>query len=133
MARDPSEFIHHIAQVIFDKKGSNILAMDVRKISSMTDYVIIANGNINRHVIALAKVIQDECSKEGLPAAYFEGMQHGDWIVLDYFYIMIHLFVPDMRQKYQLERLWSHGKIIDLNFLEEKSKTKLEVGIDGDG
>jgi len=50
---------------------------------------------------------------EGHPA-YMEGLQNGDWVVLDYIHVMVHLFVPGLREKYQLERLWSQGKVLDL-------------------
>ena len=100
--------------MIFQKKGCQIIALDIRGISSVTDYVLIANGNVERHVVALARDIQKHLAKKGKKYAYIEGMQHGDWIVLDYIEFVIHLFVPSMREKYQLERLWSDGKVIDL-------------------
>ena len=114
MVKDSSNAIHKIAQTIYDKKGSNIIAIDVRGISSITDYVLIADGNVDRHVVALANEIQDIMREGGEKPVHIEGKQSGDWIVLDYFQVVIHLFLPEMRQKYQLERLWPDGKVIDL-------------------
>ena len=58
MDRNPLELLNDIAQVIYDKKGSNILALDVRGLSSITDYLLIAEGNIDRHVTAMAKAMK---------------------------------------------------------------------------
>ncbi len=115
-----SNCVLEIAQAIFDKKGSNIIAIDVRGISSITDYVLIADGNVDRHVVALAKEIEDIMRDGGERPVHVEGLQNGDWIVLDYFWVVIHLFVPEMREKYQLERLWADGKVIDLSLQEKK-------------
>lgn len=114
MAKDSIDAIQEIARTIYDKKGSNIIAIDVRGISSISDYILIADGNVDRHVVSLAKEIQDVMREIGEKPLHVEGMQNGDWVVLDYFQIMIHLLVPEMRQRYQLERLWPDGKIIDL-------------------
>ena len=112
--------VREIAQTLFDKKGFNIIAIDVKGISSITDYVIIADGNVDRHVVALAKEVEDIMRDAGEKPAHVEGMQNGDWIVLDYFYVVIHLLVPEMREKYQLERLWPDGKVIDLSLQEKR-------------
>jgi ribosome-associated protein len=111
---DPLFYLNTIAQTIFDKKGSNILALDVREISTLTDYVVIAEGNIDKHVIAIAQAIIDRLQQFGLRAIYAEGMKTGDWIVIDYLHIMVHIFMPGLRDKYQLEQLWKEGHIIDL-------------------
>ncbi|WP_194847484.1 ribosome silencing factor [Candidatus Neptunochlamydia vexilliferae] len=115
-----TDYLKQIAQTIFDKKGSNIIAIDVKGISSITDYILIADGNVDRHVVSLAKEIQDVMREVGEKPAHVEGMEHGEWVVLDYFQVVIHLFLPEMRQKYQLERLWPDGKVIDLDFEVKK-------------
>lgn len=111
---DPLFYLNAIAQAIFDKKGLNILALDVHEISSLTDYVIIAEGNIDKHVIAIAQGIIDNLEQLGQSPIYVEGMKAGDWVVIDYLHIMVHLFMPGMRDKYQLEQLWREGHIVDL-------------------
>jgi ribosome-associated protein len=106
--------LNAIAQAIYDKKGINILALDVRGISTLVDYVIIAEGNVDKHVVAIAQAVEDALEELGMRPYSSEGMKSGDWIVLDYFDIMVHLFMPGLRDKYQLEELWRGGKIIDL-------------------
>ncbi len=112
--QDSSFFLNAIAQAIFDKKGFNILALDIREISNLTDYVIIAEGNIEKHVSALAHAIIDHLEELGQKPIYVEGEREGDWVVIDYLHIMVHLFVPELREKYQLEQLWKQGHIVDL-------------------
>ena len=112
--QDPLVLLNAIAQAIFDKKGSNILALDVTAISTVTNYVVLAEGNVDKHVIAIAHAILDALESLGMRPYFTEGMKNGDWVVLDFFSIMVHLFMPGMREKYQLEELWREGKIIDL-------------------
>jgi ribosome-associated protein len=115
MKNDPLDMIDLIGQAIFDKKGINILALDVREISTITDFVIIAEGNVDRHVIALGKAVIEALEQIGEKPAHLEGLQSGDWVVLDYMEVMVHLFMPGLRDKYRLEDLWKEGKIIDLS------------------
>ena len=73
MKKEPSKLVKRLAQLIFDKKGSNIIAIDVRGISSITDFVLIADGNVDRHVIALAKEIEETLKEEGERPVHVEG------------------------------------------------------------
>jgi len=107
--------LNSIAQMIYDKKGYNILALDVQGISTITDFLVIAEGNVDRHVISMAHTIVEEMKESGEKPIHTEGMQTGDWVVLDYGQIMIHLFTKGLRDKYSLERLWPDSKLIDLD------------------
>lgn len=122
MTINPSDWVQKLAQVVFEKKGENIIAIDVRGISSITDYILIADGNVDRHVIALAKEIEKTMRDLGEKASQIEGVKEGDWVVLDYLQVVVHLFIPEMRQKYQLERLWPDGQVIDLSLKESHQK-----------
>lgn len=114
MKQDSLQILDLVAQTIYDKKGFNIFALDVREISTLTNFFIIAEGNIDKHVIALAKAVIEKLKEVGLTPNHCEGIQQGDWIVIDYMDLVIHLFMPGMREKYQLEELWHEGKIIDV-------------------
>lgn len=100
-----------ICQAIADKKGMNIMVLDVRGICTMTDYFIIAEGTVDRHVKALAHSVEEALNQAPYRS---EGLETGDWIVLDYVDSIVELFVPEMREKYQLETLWKEGKIVSL-------------------
>lgn len=118
------QVLDRIAQAIFDKKGFNILVLDVRGISTMTDYFLIAEGSVDRHVKALSTAIRNELATIGLSPLYLEGEQDGDWVVQDYGNIVIHLFIPDLREKYALEDLWKESKIVDV---------KINTGVESNG
>jgi ribosome-associated protein len=103
-----------IAQAIFDKKGFNILVLDVREVCTMTNYFIIAEGHVDRHVNALGVTVIDLLASQGLRPLHVEGQQAADWMVLDYGDFVIHLFIPELREKYALEELWHEGVVVDV-------------------
>jgi ribosome-associated protein len=115
MRRTPLETLNLIAQIIYDKKGFNILALDVRGLSSITDFLLIAEGNVDRHVAAISRAVIDELEERGEKPIHVEGLRIGDWAVLDYGEIMVHIFSPGLRERYCLERLWNESKIVDLD------------------
>lgn len=119
------ELLKLIAQTIFDKGGSNIYGINVKEISTLTEYLIIAEGNVDRHVIALAKAIIQEASKNNEPPFITEGLQDGDWVVVDFGEIVVHIFLSEIRQKYSLEELWEKGTIVhlDIKLPERKAST----------
>jgi ribosome-associated protein len=104
-----------IAQTLYDKKSFNILALDVKGLSTLADTFIIAEGSVARHVVALADYVEEALAKTGEHALYTEGKTTGDWVVLDYGDYIIHLFTPESREKYALEELWHEAQIIDLD------------------
>lgn len=108
--------VNTIAQLIYDKSGKNIYAIDIRQTSSLCDYCIIAEGTVDRHVRAIGQNIVRELSLLGHKPVKVEGIQEGQWVILDYLNIMVHVLTPTFREKYRLERLWEEGTIIDLNF-----------------
>lgn len=108
------------AQTIFDKKGFNILALDVRGLSTLTDYFLIAEGNVDRHVIALAHDVRDKLEESGEKPLHMEGITQGDWLVMDYGDFIIHIFQSEEREKYALEELWHEAKVVDLKIKVEK-------------
>lgn len=114
MKHDLKKVLNLVAQTIYDKKGVNILALDVRGISTLTDYVIIAEGNVDKHVIAIGNAILEALHEVGFECVQKEGMVTGDWVVLDFLNIMVHLFMPGLRDKYRLEDLWKDSQILDL-------------------
>lgn len=120
MGEESAEMVvRKIAQRIYDKKGFNILALDVRGVSSMTDFFLIAEGTVDRHVKALSGAVLDALDEVGEKPFRIEGSQNADWIVIDCWRVMVHLFGPGLRDRYQLERLWKEGKVVDLELREE--------------
>lgn len=121
------ECLHIVAQSLFDKKGFNILALDVRNISTLTDYFILAEGTVDRHVKALSQEVEDALKKVGVTPFLIEGDKDAEWIVMDYTDFVIHLLIPELRERYCLEELWKKGKIVDLKIQINETKAKNEM------
>lgn len=113
------KILNAVAQTIFDKKGFNIIALDVKGLSSLTDYIIVAEGNIDRHVKAIGNAVSHTLREEKNPAWHIEGDKVGDWVVIDAGDVIIHLMTPELREKYGIEFLWKEAKIVDLDILTE--------------
>jgi ribosome-associated protein len=119
MKEPQMKMIQSIAQALYDRKGSNILAIDVREVSSMTNFYIIAEGAVERHVQALSREVVAKFRELGYQVLHVEGDQTGDWMVVDCGEIMIHILTPEMRERYALEQLWKDGKLIELDIKKE--------------
>ncbi len=128
MTNQMQKQLNSIAQALYDKKGFNILVLDVREICTMTDYFIIAEGSVDRHVKALSQTIMDELAQQGQHPMHVEGQQAADWVVLDYSDFVIHLFIPELREKYGLEDVWKKGKIVDVNIVTTRTSSILTGG-----
>ena len=103
-----------IGKLIDAKKGDDIVILDLRGISSVADYFVIASGNSDRQVVAIADHVEDELAKNGIYTKYKDGMKTGRWVVMDYLDILVHIFHKEEREYYNLERLWNDAKKIVL-------------------
>jgi ribosome-associated protein len=88
------------------------LLLDIKDIASFTDYFVICSGTSDRMLDALAKGVLEETKQEHKKKGRIEGQAEEGWLVLDYGDVVVHLFSPDMREYYDLEELWSDGKIL---------------------
>lgn len=101
-----------LQQFVVDKadnmKAEDIVIIDVREKSSITDFMILCTGNSTRHVTSIAKQIADEvrAQQNSLPFA-MEGEHEGEWVVVDFGDVMLHVMQDEQRQLYQLEKLWN--------------------------
>jgi ribosome-associated protein len=106
-AQDPGELAHRIVDVASDKKASDIVLLRTAEITTMADYFVIASGRSERQVQALSTAIVDELRDEGIKPLGVEGTSSARWVLLDYGSVIVHLFAPEEREYYGLERLWS--------------------------
>jgi ribosome-associated protein len=88
------------------KKAEEILLLDLRKITTMTDFFIICSGTSDVQVKAIADAIIEGCKEEKIDIYNIEGYEALNWVLIDLVDIVIHVFQPDVRRYYQLERLW---------------------------
>lgn len=96
-----------IIDKIDDLKGKDIVTLDVRGKSSITDYMIVCTGTSNRHVSSIAGHLLDEAKKHRLLVLGSEGKNDADWIVVDMDSVIVHIMQEETRQLYELEKLWS--------------------------
>ncbi len=100
------------AALCLDRKANDVVLLDLRNISSATDFFVIASGTSDTHVNAIAQHVVEELKKEGVRVHHVEGLPSGRWALLDYVDFVVHVFHPALREFYQLERLWSDADTI---------------------
>jgi ribosome-associated protein len=97
-----------------DKKAEELLVLDLRKASAFTDFFVICTGTNVRQVQAIADAIQEALRPKGQKPALVEGYARGQWVLIDYFDFIVHVFTPAVREFYGLERLWGEAKQISV-------------------
>lgn len=95
-----------------DKKGEDILLLDIKNIASFTDYFVLCTGTSDRMLDALAESTLETVRKRHRKAGRRQGEAHEGWVVVDYGDVVVHLFSPDQRDYYDLEDLWQDGKVL---------------------
>jgi len=106
---EPADFpdeVKRAAELALDRKGQEVLVLDLRGISTATDYFVIAGGTSDVQVRAIAEHIVDELKRDGVRPEHLEGLRGGRWVLLDYVDFVVHVFHSQARDFYQLERLW---------------------------
>lgn len=101
----------HLAAAIHawldEAKASDVVMIDVRGKSSVSDYMLIATGRTDRHVGAIAEQVQKKLKQQGSRVLHMEGLSNCDWVLMDLGDIVVHVFRPEVREFYNLEKLWS--------------------------
>ena len=96
-----------IEKVLNDSKAKNIISINLKGKSSIADYMIIASGSSSRHIQSLSEIIVKELDKSGLGKYNIEGKTSADWKLIDAIDIIVHIFHPEKRKFYDLEKMWS--------------------------
>ena len=103
---DATELAHRIVEIASDKKGNDIVMLRTAELTTMADFFVIASGRSDRQVSALSGAIVDELRKDGIRPIGVEGRESSRWVLLDYGSVIVHVFAPEEREYYGLERLW---------------------------
>lgn len=109
----PKQLRKLVHQALDDAKAQDIVLLDVRKVAYFTDYMAIATGTSNRHVQSIADKVVDKLRENGRRATGVEGVKQGDWVLIDFGELVVHVMRAQTRDFYNLEKLWSEGKRID--------------------
>jgi len=102
------------AKILDKKKGLDIVIIDIGTKSSFADYFVLASGNTERQIASLRDEVEDQFAKEGLIVKSVEGKQTSGWILMDYGDVIINLLTSEMRERYNIEKVWGDCEILRL-------------------
>jgi len=110
---EETELLNTIISAIHDKKGEDVVTIDLNLLTNrICDFFIICNANSNMHVQSIADGIYRKVKKDAsITPKSFEGFENAQWVLLDYFNVIVHVFQTPYRQHYNIEELWGDGKI----------------------
>jgi ribosome-associated protein len=97
-----------------DKQANDLVVLDLRKAAGFTDFFVICSASNPRQVRAIADHVIETLREEGAKPAHIEGYERSEWVLLDYFDFIVHIFSPDTRAFYGLERLWGNAESLDI-------------------
>ena len=98
-----------VIDALDDLKGRDIVKLDVRNMTTVTDYMVVASGTSSRHVKALVDNVAEKAREAGCRPVGIEGEEGGEWVLLDLQDTLVHVMLPKVREFYNLEKLWSLG------------------------
>ncbi|MBO0903435.1 ribosome silencing factor [Jiella sonneratiae] len=102
-----------VMQSLEDSKGEDIVSIDLGGKSALADYMVVVSGRSNRHVTAIADHLLRHLKEHGLGNAKVEGLQNGDWVLIDSGDVIVHIFRPEIRSFYNIEKMWTVGDAAD--------------------
>ena len=98
-----------------DKKASNVVVLDLRNTPAFTDFFVLCSGQNQRQVKAIADAVEETLRAAKVRPAHIEGYDRAEWVLMDFFTFIVHVFTPQTRAFYSLERLWGDAERIELN------------------
>jgi len=107
---EPIEYARNAVDVASDKQATDILLLDIRKVSSFADFFVIMTAENRRQMEALSEDVEVALKRAGASFHHREGSVTSGWILLDFGDVIVHLFAPEEREFYQLEQLWARGR-----------------------
>ena len=101
------EYADYAARILSSKKATDVIMIDIAEKSGFADYFIIATGNTDRQINSMADDVEDALAENGLMVKSIEGKNTSGWILLDFGDVIVNLFTPDMRDRYNIEKIWA--------------------------
>ncbi len=106
--------VRRAARAALDRKALDLLVLDVRGLSSVTDYFVVCSGKSTTHLTTIADAIREALKEAGVRPLHSEGVADSGWILLDYGDVLVHVFLEETRMYYALERLWGDAPAVPL-------------------
>jgi ribosome-associated protein len=111
----PEQLARRLAEIADDKKATELVALDVRPLVSYTDYLVICTARNERQAKAIHDEIYHQLKRDGWLPARVEGEREAEWVLMDYLDSVLHIFTPELRERYRLEVLWGEADRLDLD------------------
>jgi ribosome-associated protein len=105
-----------LVELVLSKKAEDVVLLDLRKITTMTDFFLICTGRSDVQVKSIADAVVDGASREGIKVYHVEGLQARTWVLLDFVDVVVHVFQAEARGYYQLERLWRDAEVEEFDY-----------------
>jgi ribosome-associated protein len=114
--------LRFVAAALLDRKALDPIVLDLRGLTAAADYFVIVSGTSDAHVRGMAEHLMTALEPRGLVPHHVEGLRQGRWVLLDYVDFVVHVFHPELREFYQLERLWGDAPVLAAGAPEGGSK-----------
>ena len=111
----PKRLAHLAGELALDKKATDVKILDLRRLSTICDFFVICSASVEIHAKAIADWITENLEKKGIRAWHHEGHQACRWILLDYVDVVVHIFLNEVREFYELEKLWGDAETEELS------------------
>ncbi len=108
------EKLKTIKELLESKKAENLVVLDVSRLTNVADYFVVATANSTVHAKGLANYLVEEMEKRGYPPDHIEGLEFGNWILVDFIDIVVHIFTPEWRERYGIEWIWTEAGRVEL-------------------
>ena len=105
-SENSAELARLVAGILDDMKATDVVSLDVRHLTSITDVMFVASGRSDRHVRAVAEALVDRCKEAGYRPLGVEGLEGGEWVLIDLGDAIVHVMIPKTRDFYEIEKLW---------------------------
>ncbi len=119
-----NEDLKTAVKAVDDKKGIDVVVLDIKSVATFTDYFLICSGDSTRQIQAIADEVQQKLAAGGHRPAHIEGYNNAEWILMDYLDLVIHIFSRRARTYYDLERLWRDAKVLEVPKLLERAESE---------
>ena len=116
----PDELARRLAAIADDKKAMELVALDVRALVSYTDYLVICTARNERQAKAIHDEIYHQLKRDGWLPARVEGEREAEWVLMDYLDAVLHIFTPELRERYRLDVLWGEAERLELGLAGER-------------